>query len=95
MLVSFSVKVQLLGSGPLGKEQEAPKMSCPSCQSQTRRQFNSEIALHFENLSKPHVFAFPMLLVCMDCGFTEFRLQEKDLRELVVGESLPQSHRVS
>ena len=73
-------------------------MSCPLCKSEARKLFNSDIAIHFpgvENLTTPHVFAFPSLLVCMDCGFTEFRLQEKDVLPLAVGATLRQSYRQS
>jgi hypothetical protein len=60
-------------------------MKCKSCTSANQRSFNSEINVHFlglQNLREPSVFVFPKLLVCMDCGFTEFAIQEADLRLL-------------
>jgi hypothetical protein len=44
--------------------------------------FTSEIAVHFpglQNVDKPTVFVFPKLLVCLDCGFTEFAIPETEL----------------
>jgi len=60
-------------------------MSCKLCTSENQRRFSSEILVHFpglENLDKPPVFVFPKLLVCMDCGFTEFAIPETELRLL-------------
>ena len=47
--------------------------------------FPSEVNLHFpgiDNLTKPTVRAFPKSLVCLDCGFTEFVIEETELRLL-------------
>jgi hypothetical protein len=66
-------------------------MSCKSCQSQNLRNFGAEIAIHFPGLTgldKPIVWMFPMPLVCLDCGFTEFTVPEKELRVLVQGRPL-------
>lgn len=38
-----------------------------------------------QSLDKPTVLAFPELAVCLDCGFTEFRLEERELRLLAEG----------
>jgi hypothetical protein len=60
-------------------------MRCRSCTSENQRSFTSEIAVHFsglKNLEKPTVFVFPKLLVCMDCGFTEFAIPDTKLRLL-------------
>ncbi len=57
-------------------------MSCKLCASDNQRRFSSEIAVHFSgltNLDKLPVFVFPKLLVCMDCGFTEFAIPESEL----------------
>ena len=49
--------------------------------------FNGELALHFpglDGLTKPIVWVFPKVLVCLDCGFAEFVVpdeQTKTLRE--------------
>ena len=56
----------------------------PSCHSQQYKQFSAKGALQFpgyETLSKPHVFLFPVISVCMSCGFAEFRIQDKDLSQ--------------
>lgn len=60
-------------------------MTCKLCTSENQRRFPSEIAVHYpglKNLDKLPVFVFPRLLVCMDCGFTEFAVPEPELRLL-------------
>lgn len=66
-------------------EGDAP---CKSCQSLHREKFSGEIAIHFTGiagLKKPIVWTFPKLVVCLDCGFTEFMLPERELRVLADG----------
>ena len=46
---------------------------------------NGEIAIHFPGLvglDKPIVWIFPKVLVCLNCGFTEFGIPEAELRRL-------------
>lgn len=38
--------------------------------------------MHLPGLSTPHVFLFPKVVVCLDCGFTEFSIPETELRQL-------------
>jgi hypothetical protein len=61
---------------------------CKSCQSLRQETFNGEIAIHFsgiEGLKKPIVWTFPKLVVCLDCGFTEFVLPQRELNVLADG----------
>ncbi len=63
-------------------------MSCESCQSQHQDTLNGEIGIHFpglKGLDKPIVWVFPKLLVCLNCGFTEFAIPETELRVLRAG----------
>src|SRR6478736_320481 len=63
-------------------------MACPKCSSENQSSFNGEIAIHFpglKGLDKPIVWVYAKLLVCMNCGFTEFAVPETELRRL--GES--------
>ena len=60
-------------------------MACRSCGSGNQTQFVAEINIHFSelrNLNKPAVFVFPKLVVCVDCGFTEFTIPETELHLL-------------
>jgi hypothetical protein len=60
-------------------------MSCKSCQSEQQRNLNGEIAIHFpglRGLDQPIVWVFPKILVCLDCGFTEFSIGEAELQFL-------------
>lgn len=66
-------------------EDKADQMICKRCGSENVRELPSEIAIHFpgpEGYKHPHVFAFPMLLICTICGFTEFVLAARELRQL-------------
>jgi len=61
-------------------------MSCKSCQSQNQSNLNGEIAIHFPGLNGPDktiVWVFPKLLICLDCGFTEFEVPRSELQEVV------------
>ena len=57
-------------------------MSCRRCSSANLSRFPTEIAIHLPGLSTPHVFLFPNVVVCMDCGFTEFVILGTELRRL-------------
>jgi hypothetical protein len=63
-------------------------MTCKSCTSANSLKLSAEINVHFggwEGLKKPGVFVFPKLLICMDCGFTEFAIPERELAGLAGG----------
>ena len=66
-------------------------MACTFCHSDNQRWFPSEINIHpphgLERIDEPSVWAFPALLVCQDCGFSEFVLSSNELRSL--NESYP------
>jgi hypothetical protein len=71
-------------------------ITCPSCSSNNKRTLNGEIALHFggglHGLEKPIVWSFPTVLVCLDCGFAEFVLEDaplKNLRQNYADDELP------
>jgi len=67
-------------------------MSCKSCQSLNQHNLNGEIAIHFPRLNgldKAIVWVFPKLLVCLDCGFTEFAIPEAELRRLAGSDRNP------
>jgi hypothetical protein len=60
-------------------------MCCLSCGSGNRTKFVAEINIHFpglKNLGTPTVWVFPELLVCLDCGITEFTIPEAELARL-------------
>ncbi|MGC1416673.1 MAG: hypothetical protein WA817_15415 [Candidatus Acidiferrum sp.] len=50
----------------------------------------AEIAIHFpgpKNIDKPIVWAFPEIVVCLDCGTAEFVVPESELRQLAKGDA--------
>jgi hypothetical protein len=68
----------------------AIRMICKACQSTHQGEFQAEINIHFsgkENLDKPTVWVFPKLLICLDCGFTEFRIPKPQLEPLAATET--------
>lgn len=59
-------------------------MCCMLCRSENQRVFYSELNIHFpglKNLTRT-VWAFPSLLVCLNCGFTELKIEEPALQLL-------------
>ena len=60
-------------------------MVCVRCGSNDPQEFGAEINLHFPGravLDNPGVLVFPTVLICLHCGFAEFRLAEDQLRQL-------------
>jgi len=60
-------------------------MTCNRCHSEKQNVFNGEVAIHFSGLTgleKPIVWIFPKLVVCLQCGFTEFTVPERELQVL-------------
>ena len=65
-------------------------MRCKSCGSIRGRKFTAEMGIHFpglKNIDKPVVWVFPELVVCLDCGFSEFAMPEAELGLLAKGEA--------
>jgi len=63
-------------------------MTCKRCGSDSQSVFNGETAIHFpglKGLEKSIVWVFPKLAVCLECGFTEFTIPERELSVLVRG----------
>jgi hypothetical protein len=63
-------------------------MACMSCASINQVEFGSEILIHFpglKNLDKPPVWAFPKLLICLECGFSPFHVPPSELAVLAEG----------
>jgi hypothetical protein len=57
-------------------------MSCPGCASVNQEEFPAEIMFHFigmANLDRPGVTAFPKILVCLDCGLSQFTTAKRSL----------------
>lgn len=60
-------------------------MPCLSCQSRNEAEFPAEISIHFpgyENLTKPTVWVFPTVLVCLNCGASRFMTPKAELAQL-------------
>jgi hypothetical protein len=60
-------------------------MTCKSCSAYNLQSFSTEIAIHFphlENLDRRHIFIFPKISICLNCGHAEFEVPEDELRVL-------------
>ena len=62
-------------------------MSCRVCSSENQSRFPTEIAVHPPGLSTPHLLLFPIIVVCLDCGFTEFSIPATELQQLAKADS--------
>jgi hypothetical protein len=65
-------------------------MPCKSCGSLNQGKFTGEVAIHFpglQNIDKPIVWVFPKLIVCLDCGTTEFTVPKPELRQVAKGDA--------
>ena len=65
-------------------------MHCKSCGSLNQGTFTGEVAIHFpglQNIDKPIVWVFPQLIVCLNCGTTEFAVPKSELRQLAKGDA--------
>jgi hypothetical protein len=63
-------------------------MSRDKCACENQREFNGEVAIHFpgiNGLQKPIVWVFPKVRVCLDCGYADFTVPERELGVLVTG----------
>ena len=63
-------------------------MVCQSCLSAERCEFTAEVNIHFpgkDGLTKPTVWVFPSLQVCLKCGSAEFAIAGAPLRALASG----------
>jgi len=63
-------------------------MPCKACFSECQGKFRTEMNFHFpgkEGWEKPSVWAFPDVLVCLNCGFAEFEVPANELIALVNG----------
>jgi hypothetical protein len=60
-------------------------MACNSCGSINQEKYLAEVGIHFpglRNAGNCPVFVFPELLVCLDCGKTEFMVPKPELEIL-------------
>jgi hypothetical protein len=77
---AISVEREKVGSG----------MLCKSCGSVNQKKFSAEMGIHFpglENIDKPTVWVFPEVIVCLDCGMSEFSVPKDELRQLEQSDS--------
>lgn len=82
---SVSVPAAENNTGNFHLVQSNKTARCSRCSSESPKEFSGELAIHFTGLAglnKPIVWVFPKLLVCLNCGFTEFTVPERELQVL-------------
>ena len=60
-------------------------MPCASCRSANHAEFNVEMIIHFsglKNIDHPGIPAFSKVLVCLDCGTSQFVVPKTELAVL-------------
>jgi hypothetical protein len=60
-------------------------MYCKACRSANQAEFPAETVVHFGGLEKadrPGVWVFPKFLLCLDCGFAQFTVEDEELKLL-------------
>jgi hypothetical protein len=63
-------------------------MVCKVCSSGNQIQLKSEMCLHQPSgFNRPELFIFPKVSICLQCGFTEFRLSDEDLLQVRKGDA--------
>ena len=65
-------------------------MACSVCASLNEAEFPTEMMVHFSSFNhqnNPGVMAFPLVLVCLDCGASRFKMPTKELRVLREGDA--------
>jgi hypothetical protein len=65
-------------------------VSCARCSSPNEAEFPTEMMIHFSGSNhrdNPGVMVFPVVLVCLDCGASRFKMPTKELRPLREGEA--------
>lgn len=69
---------------------------CISCRS-VQTKFTAEILIHFPGragLNKQPVWAHPMVMICLKCGYVDFELAEEKIEQLKNGLYPAQSREV-
>jgi hypothetical protein len=70
-------------------------VACVLCASDNEAEFPVEMIIHFsglKNVGNPGVCLFPKCLICLDCGFAQFKVPETKLASLA---ATPQSGRLT
>jgi hypothetical protein len=67
-------------------DNKAP-LPCLLCNATNQAEFGAEVNIHFRGLKidNPGILFLPKVLVCLDCGFSHFRIPETELAVLVKG----------
>jgi len=68
-------------------------MTCTGCLSRNQVEMNSEINIHYSSLTypgNPGIFVFPTVTICLDCGLSQFIVEEEDLAQIAAHSRKPE-----
>ena len=60
-------------------------MACTGCLSHNQVEMNTEINIHYSSVAypgNPGIFVFPTVMICLDCGVSQFIVGEDELAEI-------------
>ncbi len=60
-------------------------MACTVCLSRNQVEMNTEINIHYSgpaDYGDPGIFLYPKVMVCLDCGVSQFIVGEDDLAQI-------------
>lgn len=63
-------------------------MACQKCSSENQSAFSGEVGIHFpgiEGMRNPLVFIYSEVSVCLDYGYADFNVPERELEVLATG----------
>ena|SRR5215469_5087855 len=76
---------RLMGRARGEVEVGVKSMPCKSCHSVNQSAYRSQINIHppqgLRNLDRPTVWAFPLPVICTECGFAEFVSSKPELHQ--------------
>lgn len=57
---------------------------CETCGTENSSVFDTEICIHVRgpDLSRPAIFVFPQLVVCLNCGAAQFNMTDVELNRI-------------
>ena len=69
-------------------------MACTGCLSRNQVEMNTEINIHYSSVAypgNPGIFVFPTVMICLDCGVSQFTVDEDELAQIVANSQKPEA----
>jgi hypothetical protein len=69
-------------------------MICSGCLSHNQVEMNTEINIHYSSLrypGDPGILVFPTAIICLDCGVSQFTVDDDDLAQIAAHSRKPKA----